>query len=701
MARIAGMRLFSHRRRPVHLGPFPLERLARASAVAGPPTGDQPTEPDPAGDAAVAHAMPEYQTLFARHFDGEIARARAPIPDDPAVRAHNLKAAAYFLDVAQAATCAIPRDAWLPGEHAPHAHALVFLIEFGREPRPGDPAEDWIRGTQVERGDLRAAEVAVVMAGYLRNMGFAARGHVARDTQVDIGRLVVESGLARVEDGVLVNPYLGRRFRAGVVTADYAVAADPPLAPDTLAGRWRSHGPAWWLGAGGTRAGLSWINGGLHRPGRPLHLGPAPMEKIRRVAAPTTLVLDDEIRRQPKRANFFTRALMGDLGEKAKRERTRFATKNPYAFAMTPLIRNMVPMQGGEPSSNRVQLTDARANADAVKALGYYLGADLVGVCEAPPWMWYSHHDDGRPIEPYHRYAVVMLIDQGFETMEGASGDDWISGAQSMRAYMRGATIAGVMAAHLRRLGWPARSQTNADSDILQIPPTLMAGLGELSRIGELVLSPFVGPRFKTVVLTTDLPMEVDRPIDFGLQDFCAKCTKCARECPCMAIPFGPKVMFNGYEMWKPDVEKCAKYRVTNMKGSACGRCMKTCPFNTEGLLAHRLFLWLAMHVPATRAWIARLDDRVANGSINRTKKWWFDLEMVDGITVPPKGVNARELDFEAVKRAKTQALALFPPEVAPPPGAQDPHEPDRAAAIRAYAAAESPAGARARRGRA
>jgi ferredoxin len=155
--------------------------------------------------------------------------------------------------------------------------------------------------------------------------------------------------------------------------------------------------------------------------------------------------------------------------------------------------------------------------------------------------------------------------------------------------------------------------------------------------------------------------------------------------------------MFNGYEMWKPDVEKCAKYRVTNMKGSACGRCMKTCPFNTEGLLAHRFFLWLAMHVPASRAWIARLDDRFANGSINRTKKWWFDLEMVDGVTVTPKGVNARELDFDAIKRAQTQALALFPPEASPPPGAQQPCEPDRAAAIKAYAAAETPAAARAR----
>jgi reductive dehalogenase len=691
------MRLFSHRRRPVHLGPFPLERLPRSAGVTGPATGAQPEDPQRAGDECVAQSMPEYHALFARFLDGPVAPATAPIPVDPRVRADNLKAAAYFLDAAQAAVCEVPTDAWLSGERPPHTHALVFLVEFGGEPLAGDPGEAWVRGAQAQRGDLRAAEIAVVMSGYLRNMGYAARGHVHGATLADLGRLAVQAGLARVVDGTLVNPYLGRRFRVGAVTTDFVAASDSPLGAETLASRWRSHGPAWWFGAGGTRCGWPRLEGGLRDRSRPLHLGPMPMEKIRRVAEPTTLVLGAEIRRQPKRANFFTRALMGDLGEKAKRERTRFATKNPYAFAMTPLIREMVPMQGGETAPRARELGDPRRNADAIKALGYWFGADLVGVCEASEWMWYSHKDDGTPIEPYHRYAVVMLIDQGFETMEGASGDDWISGAQSMRAYMRGAEIAGVMAAHLRRLGYPARSQTNADSDILQIPPTLMAGLGELSRIGELVLSPFVGPRFKTVVLTTDLPLAVDRPIDFGLQDFCAKCTKCARECPCMAIPFGPKVMFNGYEMWKPDVEKCAKYRVTNAKGSACGRCMKTCPFNTEGLLAHRLFLWLAIHVPASRAWIARLDDRVANGSINPTKKWWFDLEMVDGVSVAPKGVNQRGLDPDAIKRAKTQALALFPPEASPPPAAREPVEPDRAAGIKAYAAAESPEAARSR----
>jgi hypothetical protein len=110
-----------------------------------------------------------------------------------------------------------------------------------------------------------------------------------------------------------------------------------------------------------------------------------------------------------------------------------------------------------------------------------------------------------------------MLIDQGFDTMEGASGDNWISGSQSMRSYLRGAAIAGVMSGFLGELGFPARAQTNADSDVLQIPLVLLAGLGEMSRIGELVLNPFVGPRFKSVVLTTDMPLAVDKPIDFGL----------------------------------------------------------------------------------------------------------------------------------------------------------------------------------------
>ena len=167
-----------------------------------------------------------------------------------------------------------------------------------------------------------------------------------------------------------------------------------------------------------------------------------------------------------------------------------------------------------------------------IKSLSYFLGAEITGICEIPEYAWFSHYMDGEELVPYHKYAVVMLIDQGYETMEGASGDDFISGAQSMRAYMRGAQIAGIMGEMLRSFGLSSRSQTNADSDVLHTPVTLLSGLGELSRIGEVILNPFIGPRLKTVVLTTDMPLEVDKAVDFGLQKFCSSCLKCARECP-------------------------------------------------------------------------------------------------------------------------------------------------------------------------
>jgi len=438
---------------------------------------------------------------------------------------------------------------------------------------------------------------------------------------------------------------------------------------------------------------------------RPLHLGRYPMETLKRVDEPTTLVIREEIQRIPKRGDFFKRAAAGDLGETAKRERARFPMKHPFALGMAPLIQNMVPLQGTREKfpTDAAASPDPQANAAAIKALGYFLGADFVGICRAEPWMYYSHDEvEGRPIEAYHEYAVVMLIDQGFETMEGASGDDWISASQSMRAYMRGAEIAGVMAAHCRKLGFSARSHTNAHSEVIHNPAIIMAGLGEVSRIGDTVLNPFIGPRSKSVVFTTDLPLQIDKPIDFGLQDFCSQCRKCARECPCNAITFGPKIMFNGYEIWKADVEKCTRYRVTQNRGSACGRCMKMCPWNREDTQEARELALLSIHSPQSRRWIIEHDDAAGNGTRNLTKRWWFDLEVVDGVAMKPRaGTNERDLSIgREDKLAAIQKLALFPPELQPPGGAtvSQPFPVDRPAGMKLYREAEAPADARARK---
>ena len=692
------MRLYSHKNRPFHLGPLALESLARDNGPQVPASAAQPGDSGCAGAAAIAHACPEYLDLFRQLLDGPVAHARAPVPDDPLTRANNLKASAYFLDAAIAGCCAIEDNDWLAGQRLPHSHALVFVVEFGREPQTDGPGAEWISGSNTARTDLRATELAVVLSGYVRWLGFAARGHAHGAARVDLERLAQRAGVVRAEHGRLRAPFLNRGFRLGVITTDYGLTPDLPL---STKGPLEPADEAVRAGVGGTRP--AWWDSELEK--RALHLGRYAMERIPHRDQPSTLVLENEIRRVPKRGDFFKRAQAGDLGEKAKRERMRFPMKHPYALGMQPLIQNMVPLQGSRepmlPTGIGGDLSDPQRNADAIKALGYFLGADFVGICKAAPWMYYSHDEiAGKPIPAYHGYAVVMLLDQGYETMEGASGDDWISASQSMRAYMRGAEIAGLMAAHCRRMGYSSRAHSNAHSEVIHNPAILMAGLGEVSRIGDTILNPFIGPRSKSVVFTTDLPLAVDRPLDFNLQSFCEQCRKCARECPCNAITFGPKVMFNGYEIWKADVEKCTKYRVTNMKGSACGRCMKTCPWNREDTAAAEQMMWRSIAHPELAAGIAAQDDLDGNGGRNPVKRWWFDLEVVDGAAGRPlAGVNERDLDMGRMRLAETQKLAMFPVELQPAGGTTiaEVVPVDRAAGLRMYENAERPLDARAR----
>ncbi len=689
--------------RPYSLGPFPLETLARDDSIleaeANRPKLKQLLDEIPNG--LLGRTVREYRELYARFTEEDHAPEPAPDTDDPVRCAVDVKGACYFMNASQVGICKIPGNAWLEGvTTGNHTHAVVILIEHGRVPTDQAIAAEWIAPAVVETADMRAAEIATTLARHIRLMGYPARADVAGHRKLDAGRLAVMAGLAVRQGDRLANPFLDS-FSLAVVSTAYNLAFDRPLAASAL----KAKNLRYWWGINGAQSGRE----RNRRAKRRSYDSRYPMETVKTIDRPTTLILDDEVPRVPRRAAFFERALQGDLGAKAQRERSRFATKHPLSRAMTHGIRGMVPMQDGpvNDDADTSAFSDPAENAKALKSLSYFLGADLTGICEIPRYAWYSHKEDGSEIEMRHRYAVVMLIDQEFDTMEGASGDDWISGAQSMRGYLRGAEIAGVMAGLLRQSGFSSRSQTNADSDVLQIPLVLWAGLGELSRIGELVLNPFVGPRFKSVVMTTNLPLEVDKPIDFGLQTFCSGCLKCARECPCDAIPFGDKVMFNGYEIWKPDVERCARYRVTNPHGSACGRCMKTCPINkvvdADGPLLTRAASWLGVNAmflkPLMVPIAAWADDALGNGKRNPAKKWWFDHEVVGDVAVAPKGVNHRDIDpsrkVDAAKHAET--VAYYHANMMPPPDTPEPVPVDRKAALKAAELLETVDEARAR----
>ena len=478
--------------RPFHWGPFPLEMLPRNESVIE-AEADRP-ESDPierqVGQGLLVDAVDRYREIYAKFADGEVAAAQAPLPDDLERRAIDIKGAAYFMDASQVGICHLPESAWLQGSQPEaHDHAVVILVEHGRVPETDNLAHDWVAPAVIATAEMRAAELAALVAGHIRQMGMAARAHLAGHNALDLERVAVLAGLALRDTDGIFNPYVGRAFTLAAVSTGYQLEIDVPLAESAA----RAKGMSYWWGQNGAQSGRE----RRRRARRPSHYSRYRMETVKRVDQPTTLILEEEVPRPPKRSNIFERALRGDLGEKTRKERTRFAFKHPFSRSQLGLIRSLVPFQDGEVAADEdVQQTryaDPAANAKAVEALFYFLGSDLTGICEIPDYAWYSHKEDGMPIPTYHKYAVVMLIDQGFDTMEGASGDDWISGAQSMRGYLRGAEIAGVMAELLRGLGYPARSQTNADSDVLHLPLTLLSGLGELSRIGELVLNPFVG----------------------------------------------------------------------------------------------------------------------------------------------------------------------------------------------------------------
>lgn len=281
-------KLFSDRNRPVHLGPYPLERLARTDAAPDldriPPMRRVSFHRRDAPHSIV-NAMADYQAMLDAIRIGLVAKVRSVCPEDPQVRADHLKAFGYFSDASMAATCALTPSCLLPepfrnpdvdrladdlrtrqtktlaagidlimadlkeSMEAPattiggHTHAIVYLYEYPRDVRPDEPGAAWIADAQAERACLRAAETAGVVANYLRVLGYDARAHSGASSDVDLGRLAVASGLVTVEDGILVNPYVGDRFGLAAVTTSFVVAPDRPLVPLARQRRMATHGP--------------------------------------------------------------------------------------------------------------------------------------------------------------------------------------------------------------------------------------------------------------------------------------------------------------------------------------------------------------------------------------------------------------------------------------------------------------------------
>jgi len=341
-----------------------------------------------------------------------------------------------------------------------HTHAIVIVDEYLRTPRDEEPGAEWIIDAQDHRSAIRATETAVILSSYLNLLGYQAKAHTATSADVDINKLAVVAGLATIENDRLCVPWLGEGFGLAVVTTNMEIASDLPLAPWKDQPWFKTKGPAWLIGGRTSKNGL---NRDPYKK-RDYVAGALEFEKLKRVDKPTTFIDEERVARVPKRSDMFARSQFGDLGKKPQAAALGgwYARKSAPAMAQRKALGAFVLLQDGAPEKPDAKPTDAKRNTENIKAASYFLGIDAVGISRCPDWTWYSHDATGAELIPPHNNAISMIIDQGFETMEGASGDDWIAVSQSMRAYLRFSLLGGVIAKQIRNLGYSAKAHTRA-----------------------------------------------------------------------------------------------------------------------------------------------------------------------------------------------------------------------------------------------
>ena len=228
-----------------------------------------------------------------------------------------------------------------------------------------------------------------------------------------------------------------------------------------------------------------------------------------------------------------------------------------------------------------------------IKHITHTFGATLVGITKLNPNCCYQGSLRGvgagnYEVPSHWEYAVVFAVPHEWDM-------SYVNPtyATSYDAYSNLRVIAARLEVFMHELGYPARSHIPPFLyDIMMPPVAVDAGLGEQGRMG-LLLTPELGCNARLACVTTNIPMNVDKPVDFGVQNFCRKCKICAERCPTGAISHAnEQEVVYGYKRWKIKYELCFKTwaSVAASKVSrGCRICLAVCPYSRKNNWLHTL----------------------------------------------------------------------------------------------------------------
>jgi len=266
-------------------------------------------------------------------------------------------------------------------------------------------------------------------------------------------------------------------------------------------------------------------------------------------------------------------------------------------------------------SGLKIKIDDAKTNTRRIKRAAALYGASLAGVCKLDRRWLYSPgylltpeggKTDANIVPDEFKYAIAIAVEMDYDAINCSPAGP--ASIATGLGYSKMAFSAGLLAQYIRGLGYQAIPCGNDTA--CSIPIAIDAGLGEIARNG-LLITPEFGPRVRLAKVLTDLPLISDKPIEFGVRDFCLMCEKCAKKCPSKSIMFGdptdtPHNISNrkGVGTWHINAETCLNFWAENQ--TDCSNCIRTCPFNKPPGLLHdgvrwginkarwlnRLFLW-------------------------------------------------------------------------------------------------------------
>ncbi|MCW4039259.1 MAG: reductive dehalogenase [Candidatus Bathyarchaeota archaeon] len=211
-----------------------------------------------------------------------------------------------------------------------------------------------------------------------------------------------------------------------------------------------------------------------------------------------------------------------------------------------------------------------------LKQAAHRVGAAMIGICKLDKKWLYA----GVQIPDDIRYAVVLAVEMD---AGGIAASPAVPAAIATGiGYSKMAFMLAILGEFIRNLGYRALQCGNDTA--LSIPLAIEAGLGELGRNG-LLITPHLGSRVRLCKILTNLPLALDRPISFGVTEFCTACKLCAQHCETDAISMNDAPSFTttcksnnpGAHKWYVNAEKCYLYWHEN--SIDCSTCIKVCPY--------------------------------------------------------------------------------------------------------------------------